>query len=914
MNLRKFKIFPYFVFSLISILTSLIGLRAFAAKNVANPNVSILVNIDSTDTSITKINGNMKVSSISNAVGGGDVCFYLPYQDPEYGMNRGDMQRFQLLTANHRKPHFFGGRMSIQKLNVGQLELETKQYIVRIRMPKVWDESNELDLKFEADVPRLERSRAQERVFDGFFPQLLKKCPSEDEVNNIALELNAAFYDVNISMDPDWDYLGPGISRDGAAKFSGLMTYPAFILVKGFKKKILRIGQNEVVLAYQSDHFLDLAPTIVSAFGTFEEIFGPYPFPKLTIVENSELLRQTIPGLISINRPPQLIFDKVQKNLLNWQHWIAVMQLSRQWLGSTVFPATPDDEWLLSGTSEYATLEALKEIPLRFDLFNESFWGEKWFALTYLQVNEILTSMLKKNCPYCILTGDNLETYEPLVNQDKLLFLRHTAALRQIESVVGPNRFRGFLKKMVRDYRFRSLAPKELMAQLDLLPSPFSPAQRALVAEGFKKWWTLSGWPDFELLDFQQRSISEGKWMVEGRIDQKGGIDHEPIVKVVDLQGRVTHLKSLPRDHLGGWKVEAILDAPIEEVAIDPAHKSFDSNRFNNSSHATRFYLFPGTAKTLADDAYTLVWVPYPFRRPGEAVSLGVQGGLFKYVQSALTTMMEFAPSTRENSYQINYVNHWANSSIANGGKFQKTYDGDREVELNVFENNLFKSTMGLGIGLVVKRKERLGDRTSVHGAYGMRLGFRPPGDEKQCQFNLVGSLDKAPRSWSTGFSYTRNLGLLAGECRVSHQMSLSLRGFVGRMSGDGEIPDSAFFKPNDLSEARLRIDQGLDAVANIDTLTSDLYFPLNLPIPFDFLILSRQLKWRVFYDLGRSKDEALNYSSTGLGFQMPIGGDLSGAGSLAFTKLSLLLIMESRIGDRVIKKPTVLFDFTGQL
>jgi hypothetical protein len=916
-NLRPLKFAKALLLLWLSIFTCFKSTRGFAVQRIAEPQISLNVDIDKQNLLPAKISGTMKITNIGVAAPqdkGKDVCFYLPFQDPEYGMNRGDMQRFQLLTANHRKPHFSGGRMSIQKSNAGHVILDSKAFLVRIRLPMGWDEASILEIQYNGEIPRLERSRAQEWVFDGFFPQLLSHCPAPEELIDIASEMNSAIYDVKISIGPEWDYLGPGSKRGGDANFSGRMTYPAFMLVKGFKKKILRIGSKEIVLAYQSEQFLDLEFTLISAFKTIEDIFGSYPLPSITIVENSELLRQTMPGLISINRPPQLVFDKVQRNLLNWQHWIAVMQLSRQWLGSMIFADSPNDEWLLSGTSEFATLAALSEIPGRFDLFNESFLGGRLFTITYLQVNEILTSMLKKNSPYEVLTGDTLYTNETLAKQNNLVFLRHTAALRQLEAEVGKVRFRGFLRKLVSDFQFKSLSPKDFVRQIEVLPSPFSPGQRLAVANTLKKWWTLPGWPDFELNDVKKKPLPGDKWLISADIIQKGGLDHEPIVKARDIQGRVRTLKSSPTPNTRGWKVEVILDAPLEEIAIDPEHRSFDSDRFNNSSEYPNFYFFPGTAKTLPDDAYTLVWVPYPFRRPGEPFSLGIQAGLFKYVQSTATAAVEFAPSNKQSSYLVNYANQWNNTSLSNGAKLQKTYNGDREIEFNFFENDLLKSSTGLGMGVVLKRKDRLGNEASIHGAYGFRLAFRPPGDERQCQFNISSSHDRAPRIWSKGFSYIRNSGLLAGECRVSHQMSLSLRGFTGHMSGEGALPESAFFKPNDLGEARLRIDQGLDPVGQIDTLTSDFYFPLYFPIPFDFLILSRQLKWRLFYDLGRARDERINYSSAGAGFQMPIGGDLAGAGSLAFTRLSLLMILQSKVGSHTIKKPSVLFDFSGQL
>jgi len=73
-------------------------------------------------------------------------------------------------------------------------------------------------------------------------------------------------------------------------------------------------------------------------------------------------------------------------------------------------------------------------------------------------------------------------------------------------------------------------------------------------------------------------------------------------------------------------------------------------------------------------------------------------------------------------------------------------------------------------------------------------------------------------------------------------------------------------------------------------------------------------MRWRLFYDFGKSIDHNNTYRDAGLGFLLPFGGDLSGAGSLALTRLSCLVIAYSEAAGAVSRKPSILIDLSGDL
>ena len=73
-------------------------------------------------------------------------------------------------------------------------------------------------------------------------------------------------------------------------------------------------------------------------------------------------------------------------------------------------------------------------------------------------------------------------------------------------------------------------------------------------------------------------------------------------------------------------------------------------------------------------------------------------------------------------------------------------------------------------------------------------------------------------------------------------------------------------------------------------------------------------MRWRLYYDLGIASKEHKSYRSAGFGFLLPFGGDLSGAGSLALTRLSILVIAFNDLAGVKERKPMVTIDLTGEL
>src|SRR5690606_21891537 len=151
------------------------------------------------------------------------------------------------------------------------------------------------------------------------------------------------------------------------------------------------------------------------------------------------------------------------------------------------------------------------------------------------------------------------------------------------------------------------------------------------------------------------QQLADGKWRSQLRASQEGTVDFPPLFAVRGDGEQIAYVRGVRPDagETGDWRAAILTDFEPSEALVDPSHEGFDSDRFDNSSDWPGIWFFPGSANTLHDDAYTVVWLPYAFRRPGEPFSFGMQGGLFRYLQSGLFFKAEYAPSEKTVAYQI---------------------------------------------------------------------------------------------------------------------------------------------------------------------------------------------------------------------------------------------------------------------
>jgi len=625
-----------------------------------------------------------------------------------------------------------------------------------------------------------------------------------------------------------------------------------------------------------------------------------------------------LPGLIAINRPAQAVFNNVQRNWLNWQHWIITSALARQWYGAALTPSSPDDEWLFAGMNEFATLEALRLLPKRFNLFNADEGGSRFLSFDYLQSSELAAATLRQYAPFETLTDAAFKTLAPVRRQHPLIYVKQAFALRQLKHQIGEEAFFAWLRGLTEAHLHSRLTPLQFETAITDLPSALTPQERADMQSYLSRWWMSPGWPDFGLEDFsfkaKDKADSQSGFDVHVAASQLGGIDFPPMIGVTDASGKM-HLKRAVSGSNGLWEAQMTLETAPQKATIDPNHEAFDADRFDNASGTPTFQFFPGSADTLRDDGYTVLWLPYALRRPGEPVSFGLQSAVFRYNQGILFLKAERAPSDGVNAVEARHRYQWPTTAMQADLLAEQDFDRDRLVEGTLTRSPVFAGNPQLAFGLKLRSRERLSEEHSRHATYAITANVKPLGSERSCNYNLSLESERAPANFADGFSYERNFAIALTSCEITNSVSLALRGFAGRMSPFGPAPTAAAFKPTDLKEARIRLDErGLIGAKRMASVGVDLMLPFYLPLPSDSLVMTRQMRWRLFHDYARSDDLELDYQAAGLGFLLPFGGDVSGAGSLALTRLTVLAILYGRVGDKASDKRSIVFDLTGEL
>jgi hypothetical protein len=365
---------------------------------------------------------------------------------------------------------------------------------------------------------------------------------------------------------------------------------------------------------------------------------------------------------------------------------------------------------------------------------------------------------------------------------------------------------------------------------------------------------------------------------------------------------------------VNGTVVNETPNASVDgDVVIDPAHKLYDVNRFNNHSSGPRFKLLPGNAETLHDDAYTAVWAPYALRRPGEDLSVGIQTTVFRYIEGGLKLRLETFPKAKKAGGFVDLT--WPMPYPGVNGRLatEQSYDGDQEAGGSLTKFPLSSLTPLLTLEGGVTQKNKAGVKHSHH-----LTGFtaaRVKSAEKSRYFQYAVNLRAERAPGLNRIDYSRFSGSLLASVNLGTNVILSQRLFRGLVTSRELVPEQALFKPNDLTEARVRIDRpGIQRTRAITALVSDLFFPLLIPLPQDLLILPRKAQWRLFYDFALSTSPHTTFRSYGYGITLPFGGDVPGAGNIAAGRFSLLAIQGSKVNTEVTTKPSIIFDVTGEL
>lgn len=847
------------------------------------------------ENNIPQISGTVEVTNWRPDNG---LCLYLPYNDASYGKNWQINQHLKMIKQKSLPSARSYGHIDVQAIGAKQLRAD----IVQLQLTGEAHQGSRF--QFISKLPPIDPDQ-KDILFNDFIPIPLKSCDLQKPLTQLRFQ-EIDFSGAVRHSDP-WILIAPFANGgiQSATVSAGLL--------RDFYKTSKSINGINIDLYYRDQDFSNLEKTVTSAITSHLQWLGPPPFKQINIIESSQLQSFSMPGIIAINKPKQSFFASLQKEWLNWSHWALTTLLAYQWFIPQVYVTKPADFWFFQGLIDFFTDQALTLNPLRNDLFNVFDLGFSMLSMNYRDIQNLTAALLEKNAPFARLTNNEFDTFEPFVKQHPLLFIRQSMALRHILSITGVSGFKRVLGRLREEIRDRPFEPKIFMRVINDVPSPFSPLKRKQISSTLKQWWTSTGWPDYSIDNVKATYLTGGRYLVEAEVEAEGEFQFPVTVSVTDASNRIK--KSIAKKKkLGKYQATFITNYKPKLVEVDPGKAIYDRNRFNNSNDDPSIEFFPGSANSIKDDSYTMVWLPYLMRRPGEEAAVGLQSMLFKYINGELIMRLE-SQFDGKIGYLIQKRDKFPKFALGIDTALAQSFEGYRETVIALKRSPLAIALPFVSSAIKVRERRIVGQSKTSHGTFALELIMQPGFQPRDFTYQVAAELEQAPKETSPSFQYQRTTFSAQMRIHFLRAYTLSLRGFAGNVKADTAIPSNILFKPQNLSEGRIRLEMSqTPLVRSLISFSSDLFMPFALPLPADAFVLSNQLKWRFFYDIGKSTKPETLLSGSGLGILMPFGGDFIGAGSLALTQFSLLAVLYSRIDDRISHKPAILFDISGEL
>lgn len=852
----------------------------------------------------------------------GEHCFYLPWNDPSAPI---DPLVRRTLAGSQADP--FSLRRDKRHTRIVNRPGLT---MLAPFLAKVTDAGTvSLDIVSRQTLPG-----TGEIIVDSPLPKLLTSCTGYD-ASRPSYELNYRTVTAlaqQIAITNSTGYKIYSQNRAATGPFSFVGNRLSLVLAKGLKVKTFVLGSTLVRFLYRSKEFLKLEETLREAFLSQNRLFGGYAYPVLNVVESSRLESSQTLGIVTLNRPNQDLFRMVQMDVLNWYHWVLVKRLAFQWFGSLVEAASHHDYWLLQGLAELGALESLRANSAHFNLFNFRHKGYSLLSFDYVTVQDLKAAVLSKNSPNTTITNRHYVSYGPKDRQFPFLYVKNATLLRYLPYVAGYTKFERFIRQLVADYKNRRLSPRGFVRQFDRLPSPFSAGMRKQLKAIVTTWWRHPDWPDYRLGKVNKKQLASGKWRtevtatskgygfpIEVRVDDKAGFSHYGRAKVIATATTTAKPSAMAYDPEKTYELKVVVDSPYEpvDVVIDPQHHIYDRDRYNNNSDwlaDVRF--FPGNARTLSDDGYTVFWFPFISRRSGQNTSLALHSVIMRYLHGYIYAMVEKDLTGDRYAYKLLYSALLAEAGLSAEISLEKDqFDAaTRSFKLtrpNVINFNLVKAN----ISAILRHRGNDANVVTNHGTVAAQTRFWLYFDTK-CKNVYTAEYEQTLNQFSREIDYHKTLLSASLHCSFGrYAAGLSLFGGKIVSPNLSAIPDLVRFRPQDGDGANIRLDAtGVSALPSIGAVGLKLSMPMIFDLPHWFFVLKNSVRIHQFTDYGYSPETDTRFLAAGLGLNLPLGGDFVGAGPIALSVIDINLVLYTKVNDKVGRKPKLLIGLNRSL
>lgn len=743
------------------------------------------------------------------------------------------------------------------------------------------------------------------RLLSEFYPVLLSRCPNEGE-DAMSLPLRKGRFTMKVDAPPSWQKLAPGsVDEAGLHRYEGSSF--SLVFYREGKVRSFRTEGGRLLTLSTSSYFEDLEAHAHAAIQLFETITGWRPEQDFMLIETEDYEPIRVPGLIVLNRPQQAGMRYLQEEFLHWSIWQLAQTIADQWYGISIRAGTLDDVWLTQGFADFLVVQFLDTERILGNLFAGDEGEEAYLQLGYRQAQDLMASLLSISLPHNALVDSQLKSAEPDGQRPPYAFVRHAQALRYLQWFLGEPIFTNWIKALTQQFRSEAMRPARVLNSLE----QNVPEQRRRAVGDLRAYWQSETWPNMAIGGVT--ADGEGSKVA---IEQLSSLRLAFDVTVKSKSGvRYQHELAFDEDRSSFYV--PIPPREIESIEINQGRAIFDSDRFNNRDGLPGLALFPGDARTLADDAYTLLWIPLASKLPGQKFSLQLGLQLMRYVGSGLSGLVRYEPESGVRGFNLNYrqsiPDYAASMTFSVSENDGKVVAGERLWDLSVQRSPLWNQWSTISGSTRFRMRQLLGQAEKNHMTSAFRLSRKAPPTDA-CGLDLESEIEMSSWVPDGAFSYQRSLGLLRAGCDTPHLIVKS-RWFLGATTKTGQAPGGALFQAQNLDEAHIRYDRsGLPLALRIQSYNLDLATPARLPLPEGSFVLPRRSLFKVYSDWGHLQDPDLRVQASGLGFVVPFGGDVVGRSPVTILQFSLYGVVYRQLGDVVDRKPGFIFDFTGDL
>ncbi len=821
-----------------------------------------------------------------------DVCFLIPTSKVENPIHRSLLQRLRAFEKtsdeNQHLLDFAATSTSYSSIHGNILR---------------FNKSNDLKIEFSF-VTRYESKQSQEWFYQRSLPLPLLDCPND---LNPRYNLSPTHFSVQISTPEKWNLIAPNHESFNTKTYRSEIDGQEFSFVL-FKSNLYHNlssldGNLRIYSETLNPEFL---LSLAQVYQYLKQLFGPLPSKRLTIVESSSLHLKNAPGLITISKPRQKIFESLQKKYLNWEYWVLASKMAQQWYGKAIQASRPEESWFIDGMSEFATSEAFRNNPRRANIFNSWDQDFSYFAFNYEQFLNFSTSWLFQKNFYA--KQDNIKEH----SSPDSAYLKNVLALKQLQYTMGTNHFQALIKSFTQENLNKTIGPDDFIRKLR------SHSERAEsqnnITQQMKNWWSDSNWVKLKMLDFDTKQIDSNKWHTKITFQKNIHLTIPLQIEGYDGKKQLSYLDA-PANAEGIVNTDILTDFKPQALHLDPHHEIFQIDRFESSSDGAHFDVIPGSGHTFSDQNYTILWAPIAMRNPGEQTSLGIKLHVLKYLQSSFDMTAETMPSNHTGAYQFNLQRNLLDLEAKLKGSTSLDYYGKQLSSIGLIKT-VNASSQSLTLSGHINNRRTVGQPKTAHQS--LLLGSTLDGwTWSHWSPTLALSIESSPGNNQDIHVYHRTIINPQLSFHPNSLLNLNLKTFIGRVYSRKLHSTSPLFRVNDSSEAGLRIDdRNLSLTKRIDAATLEGITPLPIPHVASSIFLLSKLRLKLFYDIGFVGNwaPATRLSASGASLVLPLGGDVMGAGTLVLSNFSLTGVFFTEIFGERSYKPRWLFNLSGNI